>query len=377
MISLKKIPLKNMKAHPVRTVILFVLTFAQALCIFGGMMMVQDMRRELSAAEERLGADLLVYPTQGLNKLYKDKLLMMGTPVEVYKDRSMLSKMDYCEGISAVTYQIYLSDTLEDGSNIWIYGYEPETDFVLSPWLEEGKDLDLPKGSVAVGSRVKMSRDRTLELFGKDWPIALRLTETGSELDLAVFVPMETLKDMIRASVEAGIDTYASIDPATDFSAALVRVDDAEKVQGVTDWINIYVRRVTAVRSDETLVKAASGIRGTTGMMGAIALLIWLVLLAALGITQSILMKERTKEIFVWHTIGASRGIVSRIMLSEALIIYLAGAAAGTLAASIVMGFFPGALAAIVVTVAAGLIITGLAVKSAAKKLGSQMLLTI
>ena len=385
MLSLREIPIKNLKTHPVRTVILFVLTLAQAACVFAGIMMMLGMRQELARAQARLGADVLAYPTAAESKISMKSLLMQGTPVEVYRDRSMLDKMEYCDGISAVTHQIYISDTAADGSKIWIYGYEPETDFVISPWLENEKDIQTPAGSVILGSKVAAEKDM-ITLYKKDWPVAARLEETGSSLDTSVFVCMDTLKELIKASEEAGIDTYASVNPDKQFSSAPVRVIDKSKVSSVADWINIYVRKVTAVRSEETLTQASSGIQSTTKMLAVIAGAAWLVLLAALGITQSMLMKERTGELHVWQAIGASRRIVNRVMLSEAFLVHLAGAVAGTILAGIFFllfgkgyplgGTVAAVIAAVVVTVAAGLFSAWLAVKKASKKLSGQMLLT-
>ena len=377
MLSLREIPIKNLRTHPVRTVILFVLTLAQAACVFSGIMMMLGMRQELARAQARLGADVLVYPTAAESKISMKSLLMQGTPVEVYRDRSMLDKMEYCDGISAVTHQIYISDTAADGSKIWIYGYEPETDFVISPWLENEKDIQTPAGSVILGSKVAAEKDM-ITLYKKDWPVAARLEETGSSLDTSVFVCMDTLKELIKASKEAGIDTYASVNPDKQFSSAPVRVIDKSKVSSVADWINIYVRKVTAVRSEETLTQASSGIQSTTKMLAVIAGAAWLVLLAALGITQSMLMKERTGELHVWQAIGASRRIVNRVMLSEAFLVHLAGAVAGTILAGIFFllfgkgyplgGTVAAVIAAVVVTVAAGLFSAWLAVKKASKK---------
>ena len=385
MLSLREIPIKNLKTHPVRTVILFVLTLAQAACVFAGIMMMLGMRQELARAQARLGADVLVYPTAAESKISMKSLLMQGTPVEVYRDRSMLDKMEYCDGISAVTHQIYISDTAADGSKIWIYGYEPETDFVISPWLENEKDIQTPAGSVILGSKVAAEKDM-ITLYKKDWPVAARLEETGSSLDTSVFVCMDTLKELIKASKEAGIDTYASVNPDKQFSSAPVRVIDKSKVSSVADWINIYVRKVTAVRSEETLTQASSGIQSTTKMLAVIAVVAWLVLLAALGITQSMLMKERTGELHVWQSIGASHRIVNRVMLSEAFLVHLAGAVAGTILAGIFFllfgkgyplgGTVAAVIAAVVVTVAAGLFSAWLALKKASKKLSGQMLLT-
>ena len=385
MLSLREIPIKNLKTHPVRTVILFVLTLAQAACVFAGIMMMLGMRQELARAQARLGADVLVYPTAAESKISMKSLLMQGTPVEVYRDRSMLDKMEYCDGISAVTHQIYISDTAADGSKIWIYGYEPETDFVISPWLENEKDIQTPAGSVILGSKV-VAENNMITLYRKDWPVAARLEETGSSLDTSIFVCMDTLKELIKASKEAGTDTYASVNPDKQFSSAPVRVVDKSKVGSVTDWINIYVRKVTAVRSEETLTQASSGIQSTTKMLAVIAVVAWLVLLAALGITQSMLMKERTGELHVWQSIGASHRIVNRVMLSEAFLVHLAGAVAGTILAGIFFllfgkgyplgGTVAAVIAAVVVTVAAGLFSAWLAVKKASKKLSGQMLLT-
>ena len=393
MLSLGNIPIKNIKTHKVRSIILFLLTLAQAACLFSGAMMIEGMRQELAQAQARLGADLLVYPTAAVSKISKDKLFMQGTPVEVYRDRSMLARMDSCDGIGAVSHQIYISDTAEDGSQVWITGYEPETDFVLSPWLEAGEDIHIPRGSLLLGSKVKPASDNTVTLYGKKWPVAARLMETGSSMDTSVFVSMETMEDMIGAAREAGIEKYSSLRPGSDFSVALVRVKDKNKVESVTNWINIYVRKVTAVRSEAILTQAASGIQGTSRAMAVIAGLAWLVLAIALGITQSILMKERTGEMYVWHSIGASRNIMNKVMLSEAAMVYLAGAAAGIVLAGLAFGLFgrvilagaaPGpvsfllaGLMALILTLAAGLAATYLAVKRAAKSLDGQMLLTL
>ncbi len=393
MLSLGNIPIKNIKTHKTRSIILFLLTLAQAACLFSGTMMIEGMRQELTQAQARLGADLLVYPTAAVSKISKDKLLMQGTPVEVYRDRSMLARMDSCDGIGAVSHQIYISDSQEDGSQVWITGFEPETDFVLTPWLEVGEDIHIPRGSLLVGSKVKPASDNTVTLYGRKWPVAARLMETGSSMDTSVFVSMETLEDIIGAAGEVGIEKYSSLRPGSDFSVALVRVKDKNKVESVTNWINIYVRKVTAVRSEAILTQAASGIQGTSKAMAVIAGLAWLVLAIALGITQSILMKERTGEMYVWHSIGASRNIMNKVMLSEAAVVYLAGAAAGIVMAGLVFGLFgrvilsgaaPGpvsflfaGLLALILTLAAGLAATYLAVKRAAKSLAGQMLLTL
>ena len=336
-LSLRRVPLMNIRAHPIRSLVIAILALAQAACVFGGFVLVDAMRSELSLAERRLGADLVVYPTTCMNRVEKKRLLMLGPPVVCHQPRSALARMSSNEDIAAVSYQLYVSETLADGTTRWIVGFEPETDFVLSPWIAEGEGTSLPRGSVLVGSAAADGNAETMSIYGMQRPIGAHLLATGSELDSAVFVPMDTLADIVADASAAGQDVDASLDPATDYSAALVRASDSDAIESVTNWINLYVRKVKAVRSSEALVDAGAGIRShrfvAIGVLGAI----WLVLLGALAVAQLSLMNERRQELAVWRSIGASRAIVSRIMLRESGLLHAAGALVGTGLAALVL----------------------------------------
>lgn len=338
-LSLRRVPLLTIRAHPVRSLIIAVLALAQAACVFGGLILVGAMRAELTLAERRLGADLVVYPTTCLNQVEKKRLLMLGTPVGCHQPRSALARMSSNEDIAAVSYQLYVSETLVDGSTRWIVGFEPETDFALSPWIAEGEGTPLPRGSVLVGSAVPGADGQTLSVFGRERPIGAHLLTTGSELDDAVFVSMDTLSDMMADARAAGEDNDASLDPRTDYSAALVRASDSDAIESVTNWINLYVRKVSAVRAADALVGAASGIRAHRGVAIGVLGATWLVLLGALVIVQVSLMNERMQELAVWRSIGASRSIMSRVMLSESALLHVAGALAGVCLAALTVPF--------------------------------------
>ena len=338
-LSLRRVPLLTIRAHPVRSLIIAVLALAQAACVFGGLILVGAMRAELTLAERRLGADLVVYPTACLNQVEKKRLLMLGTPVGCHQPRSALARMSSNEDIAAVSYQLYVSETLADGTTRWIVGFEPESDFALSPWIAEGEGSSLPRGSVLVGSAVPGADGQSLSVFGRERPIGAHLLATGSELDDAVFVSMGTLTDMMADARAAGEDIDDSLDPSTDYSAALVRASDSDAIESVTNWINLYVRKVSAVRSSEALVGAASGIRAHRGVAIGVLGATWLVLLGALIIVQVSLMNERMQELAVWRSIGASRSVVSRVMLSESALLHAAGALAGVCLAAVTMPF--------------------------------------
>lgn len=360
-LSLRRVPLLTIRAHPVRSLIIAVLALAQAACVFGGLILVGAMRAELTLAERRLGADLVVYPTTCLNQVEKKRLLMLGTPVGCHQPRSALARMSSNEDIAAVSYQLYVSETMADGTTRWIVGFEPESDFALSPWIAEGEGSSLPRGSVLVGSAVPGADGQSLSVFGRERPIGAHLLATGSELDDAVFVSMGTLTDMMADARAAGEGIDASLDPSTDYSAALVRASDSDAIESVTNWINLYVRKVSAVRSSEALVGAASGIRAHRGVAIGVLGATWLVLLGALIIVQVSLMNERMQELAVWRSIGASRSVVSRVMLSESALLHAAGALAGVCLAAVTMPFVgDGSLVEVLAAPATSLPLAGL-----------------
>ncbi|MDO4901622.1 FtsX-like permease family protein [Actinomyces sp.] len=336
-LTLWHLPCLSLRAHPARTAILLALVFAQAACVFSGLLLVQGLRQQAALAEQRLGANVLVYPTAAMNHLHQDQLLMQGTPVQVYRPRSTLSRLDDNDDIAAVSYQLYLSDTRADGQQLWIVGFDPDTDFVISPWLAEGPDCELGDG-VAVGSGVEATPagpdSQTVELFGRPRTVAAHLLPTGSELDTAVFVSLEVLGEVIDDSLAAGVDAYADVDPQRDYSAALLQVQDREDVEAVTAWINIYVRKVTAVGADASLTATASGIGGHTAVIVAATGCAWLLLLAALVIVQRLLMRERRAELYVWQVVGASHRMIGRVMAGEAALVHAVGALAGVAVAA-------------------------------------------
>ena len=360
-LSLRRVPLMTIRAHPVRSLIIAVLALAQAACVFGGLILVGAMRAELTLAERRLGADLVVYPTTCLNQVEKKRLLMLGTPVGCHQPRSALARMSSNEDIAAVSYQLYVSEALADGTTRWIVGFEPETDFALSPWIAEGEGTSLPRGSVLVGSAVPGADGQTLSVFGRERPIGAHLLTTGSELDDAVFVSMDTLTDVMADARAAGEDIDASLDPSTDYSAALVRASDSDAIESVTNWINLYVRKVSAVHATEALVGAASGIRAHRGVAIGVLGATWLVLLGALIIVQVSLMNERMQELAVWRSIGASRSIMSRVMLSESALLHALGALVGVCFAALTVPFVgDGSLVEVLAAPATSLPLAGL-----------------
>ena len=328
-LTLRLVPVKNIRAHPVRAAIILVLALAQAACVFVGFVALDGMRAQLSLAERRLGADLVVYPTTCLNQVDKRQLSMLGTPAQCDQPRAALSRMDANEDISAVTVQLAIADTQPDGTPLWIVGYDPATDFVISPWIAEGEGAAPPTGTVAVGAAVRQDPDGQVTLFGKQWSVGAHLEATGTDTDTIVFVTMDTLRQVIAASTESGVDTYASPEPRpglhgrpragrqSERRRRSDRVDQPLRAQSDRRALRCRRRRHGLGRERPPKCsprcprcRLADPARRPHGR-------------------SSHPHERRRHEIFVWRSIGASRATIARVMTAESLIVHAAGALAG------------------------------------------------
>ena len=101
-------------------------------------------------------------------------------------------------------------------------------------------------------------------------------------------MPFAALQQVIDDAAALGIDTYSSMDSKRDYSVALLKITDGDRVESVTNWINLYVRRVEALHSDVGLVSTSSSLAKQSGAIGVVTAVTWLLLLGALGVDYEI-----------------------------------------------------------------------------------------
>ena len=77
--NIQKLPFINLSRKPVRTLALVLLTAFLALSVFGGSVIVMSLRRGLDSLESRLGADIIVVPSEAQSKVSFKNMLLQGT----------------------------------------------------------------------------------------------------------------------------------------------------------------------------------------------------------------------------------------------------------------------------------------------------------
>ena len=242
--DINRLPWRNLSRRPLRTAALLVLTFFLSFVIFAGSMTVVSLQNGLETLENRLGADIIVVPNTAKRKVDPKTMILDGTPGYFYMEREKMVLISHIEGVEKVSPQIFLASLSASCCSVpvQIIGFEPETDFIIQPWIRESYGRELAHGDVVVGSAVNADVGDTIRFYNKDCRIVAKLAATGTGLDTAVYTKAETIRTLIEASSKMGLNPLFEGDVENVISSVYIKVKDGYDIKKVTENINLRVR---------------------------------------------------------------------------------------------------------------------------------------
>lgn len=335
----RNLAIKNLKRRPGRTAALILLTAFLAFSIFGGSMIITSLRNGLNSYEERLGADIIVVPNQARSHGTIESIILEGIPGYFYMDNSVLDKVRATEGVEQATPQFYLASTSSGCCSVpvQIIGFEPETDFIIQPWIKESYSGTVGDYDLIVGCNINVPSDKKLKFYNVECNVVAKLDKTGTGLDNAVYTNMNTIKIMMESSTALGFDYFSDIPASKAISSVMVKTAGGADIEQVTGDINIHVRKVEATQSKNMISGIASGLTGVSRVIGILTIVIWVLAIIILIVVFAMMINERVKELAVLRVVGASRSMLSKLLMTEAGIISIVGAVLGVAIAAIVI----------------------------------------
>lgn len=342
-----KLSIKNLAGRPGRTAAMALLAVLLSFSIFGGSLMILSLQRGLSGLEARLGADIMVVPYEATTKFNVNSMLTQGNPGYFYMNRDKLDKVLSRNGVERVSTQLYLASVSAAGCcsvSVQIVGFDPATDFTIQPWIQETYHGQIGYGDIVVGSDITIPLEGTLTFFGVECRVVAQLAKTGSSLDSAVYADMDTIRTLIEASQQRGLNQYNDIDPDSVISSILVQVADGYDVEDVKNDLNLHVRQTVAVRASNMISTVASNLNGIARLIGGFIAAIWALCLVIMMIVFTMLVNERRKEFAVLRVVGASRRKLAGLVMGESLLVNLLGGVVGILLAALILFPFSGAI---------------------------------
>jgi putative ABC transport system permease protein len=328
--NLYQLALKNISGSAFRSWVVMLCALLVASLALGTTLVMRGAQKSLRLAIDRLGADIVVVPEGTETKV--ESALLMGHPTEVWMPQERLAQIAAVPGVQAVSPQVFLS-TLTNASccsveDMFLIAYEPETDFTLTPWLEEEIGDSLHLGEVVGGRYVFVPEgEQNIQIYGYHVTLKANMEPTGTGLDQSMFLTMETATDIARISRTMAEQPLEI--PADEISAVMVRLEPGQDPYVVALEMMHDVPGITPIESPnlfQAYRKQMSGLQ--TGIFLAMGVTLTLSI-TLIGLIFSMAANERRRELGVLRAMGATRRFVFQSLLTEAGMLALAGGVAG------------------------------------------------
>ena len=215
-------------------------------------------QESLRLARQRLGADVVVVPRGSVTGV--EGALLLGNATNTYMPRAVVEKVRTVPGVAQASPQLYLTSMANSSccsvSSMFMFAFDPTTDFTIEPWLKEKLGHDLQVGQAVGGADVFVPEgEDKIKLYGYDFDLVGNLERTGTNLDQTLFMTFPTAFAMQQVSqTKAKMALPVLSDTA---SSVMVKVDEGADRTAVAEAITKAVPEVAggAVGADVQLLR--------------------------------------------------------------------------------------------------------------------------
>jgi putative ABC transport system permease protein len=306
-----------------------------AAALFGGSILALNLQQGLAVMTKRFGADLMVVPEGASEKA--QALLLQGGTSYFYFDAAIADKVAKTEGVVCASPQFFLASLSTEccDSAVQLIAYDPATDFVVQPWIAEKHSETIADGQVVAGSRIIPRSNGTIQIFNHEYPGAARLSSSASGFDTAIFMTMNTMRELIDQAHAEKYNFLADSHGDGVISAVLAKTDPAKTPSLIAYDIRKENEGVEVLVSQSIFARIAATLSGLVKYIHLFSIALWTLALIVLGAVFSGVIHERKKEFALLRIFGATRKRLVGIVLSESSIAGLAGGIAGIVLASL------------------------------------------
>ena len=323
---------KNISRRRTQSVLTVSITMLTILVFVMVMGIFQVVSQGLALSRERLGADAILIPKYA--SATGSDLLFTALPENIYMDAEILEQAKSLDGVAAMTPQFY-NQTLDlsccdAGTTRRIVGYDAETDFILTPYLEEtGKD-ELEPGELILGSNYDHELSGQIYmLLGKKFTVVNMLQPTGSSMDDIYFMHIDSARQLCLDSHDIARN-WEGKDPFTKISVIMVKFAPGTDPEAFVKQVEESGMDCRAVLTGETISSLQHQLEAIMKILFALWLASMLIAALALIGRFNALAKERKKEIGLLRAIGLKKGQVFSLIIGETCTMAIMGGILGS-----------------------------------------------
>lgn len=305
-------------------------------------LLAKSIEHSLQVGSERLGADIVVVP--GGKEMETQQALLLGKPVSgAWMPADNVDRVAQVDGVANVSPQLYLETLIGvaccSAWEMFMIGFDPQTDFTVTPWLREKLNQSLGPRDVIGGDWVFVPEETgKIIIYGVKVNLVAKLEPTGMGLDKTMFIPFNTAREIAKLSATTAARPMEI--PEGKISAIQVKVKEDFAIDDVARRIMRAAPGTYAITSLELTRAVHRQTKGLFRMLFLGLTLVWVLAVVLCGLVFSLMVNERRREIGLLRAIGANRNFIFRLFLTESLALGLGGGIIGVVFAAVFVRLF-------------------------------------
>ena len=246
-------------------------------------------------------------------------------------DVSVAKAVADIEGVECATSQFYFTSLSSDccSTRVQLIAFDPDTDFVINPWIDERVTSDVAGGSVIIGSEVTSLSNGKVKFYGSEYTVAGKLGETATGLDHSVFMTRDTMHEILNDAKDKGYQFLNPEDDSSWVSTVLIRVTGDADITEVEKEIYKNAEGIKFIETDKLISDVTVKLGSVENIINVTLTVLLVFSFLTMILFFSVIFHERKKEFAVLRILGTSSRRICLFSLTEGITIGAAGGIAG------------------------------------------------
>ena len=321
--------IRNIRKRPYRSFCLMLAAVIGSYALFVGLALKASLNNGIGRMQERMGADLMIVPES--SEIKARNILLTGEPEFFYMDASVAKAVADIEGVECATSQFYFTSLSSDccSTRVQLIAFDPDTDFVINPWIDERVTSDVAGGSVIIGSEVTPLSNGKVKFYGSEYTVAGKLGETATGLDHSVFMTRDTMHEILNDAKDKGYQFLNPEDDSSWVSTVLIRVTGDADITEVEKEIYKNAEGIKFIETDKLISDVTVKLGSVENIINVTLTVLLVFSFLTMILFFSVIFHERKKEFAVLRILGTSSRRICLFSLTEGITIGAAGGIAG------------------------------------------------
>ena len=321
--------IRNIRKRPYRSFCLMLAAVIGSYALFVGLALKASLNNGIGRMQERMGADLMIVPES--SEIKARNILLTGEPEFFYMDASVAKAVADIEGVECATSQFYFTSLSSDccSTRVQLIAFDPDTDFVINPWIDERVTSDVAGGSVIIGSEVTPLSNGKVKFYGSEYTVAGKLGETATGLDHSVFMTRDTMHEILNDAKDKGYQFLNPEDDSSWVSTVLIRVTGDADITEVEKEIYKNAEGIKFIETDKLISDVTVKLGSVENIINVTLTVLLVFSFLTMILFFSVIFHERKKEFAVLRILGTSSSRICLFSLTEGITIGAAGGIAG------------------------------------------------